>query len=176
MTEQNYGLVREDVGRANLQAIPMPTLPDDYILVRTVAIALNPTDWTTLDAAGDNGTLVGCDYAGVVVKVGKAVRKDWKEGDRVAGFSHGGNDANPQTGSFARFIIAKADIQFRIPDGTSFEGAAASGVGIMSAGYGLYKELQLPLPKSSAHQDGRTILIYGGSTATGSIAIQLARQ
>lgn len=68
----------------------MPKLPDDYLLIKTVAVAINPTDWTTLDAVGDNGTLVGCDFAGIVEEVGPAVTKKFQKGDRVAGFSHGG--------------------------------------------------------------------------------------
>ena len=88
---ENFGLIREAAGKPVLKPIPVPTLRDDYILVRTVAIALNPTDWTTLDAKGDNGTLVGCDYAGIVEEVGKAVTKIFKKGDRIAGFGHGGN-------------------------------------------------------------------------------------
>jgi NADPH:quinone reductase-like Zn-dependent oxidoreductase len=87
---QNFGLIREGTGRAVLKPIATPRLQDDYILVRTVAIALNPTDWTTLDAVGDDGTIVGCDYAGIVEEVGKAVKKNFKKGDRVAGFGHGG--------------------------------------------------------------------------------------
>lgn len=87
---QNFGLIRTGAGQATLQQIPTPKVPADYLLVRTVAVALNPTDWTTLDAVGDNGTLVGCDYAGVVEEVGKDVKKPFKVGDRVAGFGHGG--------------------------------------------------------------------------------------
>lgn len=87
---QNYGLIREGAGNAVLKPISIPRLRDDYILVRTVAVALNPTDWTTLDARGNDGTLVGCDYAGIVEEVGKAVTRDFKKGDRVAGFGHGG--------------------------------------------------------------------------------------
>jgi NADPH:quinone reductase-like Zn-dependent oxidoreductase len=87
---QNHGLIRQGAGNAILKSIPIPKLEDDYILVRTEAIALNPTDWTTLDAKGDDGTLVGCDYAGIVVEVGKAVTKSFAVGDRVAGFAHGG--------------------------------------------------------------------------------------
>lgn len=90
MEIQNFGLIRTATSTASLLKIPIPILRDDYILVRTVAIALNPTDWTTLDAKGDNGTLVGCDYSGTVLEVGKAVTKNWKIGDRVAGFGHGG--------------------------------------------------------------------------------------
>ena len=86
----NFGLIREGTGRAMLKRITMPKLPNDYILVRTVAIALNPTDWTSLDAVGNDGTIVGCDYAGIVEEVGHTVKKSFKKGDRVAGFAHGG--------------------------------------------------------------------------------------
>ena len=88
---QNYGLVREGVGNAALRPLAIPRLPDDYILVRTVAVALNPTDWTTLEAPGDDGTIVGCDYAGIVEEVGKAVKRRFEKGDRIAGFAHGGS-------------------------------------------------------------------------------------
>ena len=87
---QNFGLIRRGDGNAILEAIPIPHLPDDYILVQTVAVALNPTDWTSLEAVGKDGSVVGCDYAGIVQKVGKAVKRDFKKGDRVAGFAHGG--------------------------------------------------------------------------------------
>ncbi|KAI0914942.1 putative zinc-binding oxidoreductase ToxD [Ustulina deusta] len=179
---QNYGLIREGAGNAVLKPIPIPQLRDDYILVRTVAVALNPTDWTTLDAPGDNGTLVGCDYAGVVEEVGRAVTQDFKKGDRIAGFAHGGNDANPENGAFARVIAVKADMQVRIPDGVSFEAACTVGVGFATAGYALYKVLGLPFPdRVGSIPDGNrgekrnTVLIYGGSTATGTVAIRLAK-
>lgn len=68
----------------------MPKLLDDYVLVKTVAVAINPTDWTTLEAAGDDGTLVGCDFAGTVEEIGPAVTKSLKKGDRVVGCAHGG--------------------------------------------------------------------------------------
>ncbi len=91
MAMENYGLIREGVGHAAIQPIPVPRLRDDYILVRTVTIALNPTDWTSLDAVGEDGTIVGVDYAGIVEEVGLAVKKKLKKGDRIAGWSHGGN-------------------------------------------------------------------------------------
>ena len=90
MAAQNFGLVRDSAGKATLKPLPIPKVPDDYLLVRTVMIALNPTDWTTLDAPGAAGTIVGCDFAGVVEEVGSAVRRDFKKGDRIAGFGHGG--------------------------------------------------------------------------------------
>jgi NADPH:quinone reductase-like Zn-dependent oxidoreductase len=70
-----------------------------------------------------------------------------------------------------------------IPNDVSFEEAATVGAGCGSAAYALYKVLKLPIPGPSltraaaveATQGERTILIYGGSTATGTLAIQFAK-
>lgn len=48
------------------------------------------------------------------------------------------------------------------------------GVGITTVGQGLYQSLQLPQP-SSPSSTPIPLLIYGGSTATGSLAIQFAK-
>ncbi|KAK0793574.1 hypothetical protein LTS16_012477 [Friedmanniomyces endolithicus] len=162
MLEQNYGLLREGTGQAVLRPLPIPKLRNDYVLIRTEAIALNPTDWTTLDAEGDDGTIVGCDFAGVVEEVGDAVTKPFKKGDRVTGFAHGGNDEYHEDGAFARYITAKGDMLMRIPDGVGFESAATVAVGIGTLGYGLYHILGLPLPDDSASHSSEPVLVYGG--------------
>lgn len=175
---QNFGIIRKDTSTAVLQPISLPPLADDYILVQTVAVAINPTDWTTLDAPGASGTLVGCDYAGIVVAIGSAVTKSFKPGDRVCGIAHGANDLKPWTGAFARFIAVKGDLQLRVPDGVSWEAACTVGVAVGTTAWALWKELGLLMP----HTDGRArsmtdewVLIYGGSTATGTVAIQVAK-
>ncbi len=56
----------------------------------------------------------------------------------------------------------------------SFEEAATLGVGITTVGQGLYQSLGLPLP-GQGKGDGKVLLIYGGSTATGALAIQFAK-
>ncbi|KAL7915481.1 putative zinc-binding oxidoreductase ToxD [Trichoderma velutinum] len=177
---QNYGLVRKSAGHAVLQSIPLPRLLDDYVLIKVVTVAVNPTDWTTLEAVGDDGTLVGCDWAGIVQEIGPAVTKELRIGDRVAGSAHGGNDANPESGAFARYIITKGDLVMRIPDAVTFEEAATVGVAVTTAALALYHFLGLPLPETDEKppkdsESAAPIFIYGGSTATGSIAIQFAK-
>lgn len=87
-----------------------------------------------------------------------------------------GNDANPETGAFARYIAVKGDIQMHIPDCVGFDAAASVGCGVGTVGYGLYKVLGLPWPEKGNVGDAtQWILIYGGSTATGSLAIQFAK-
>lgn len=103
ISETNYGLVRKATGVAAFERIPIPTLPDDYLLIRVVAVAVNPTDWTTLDAPGDDGTLVGCDWVGTVEEIGPKVEKEFKKGDRVAGFGHGGKTSPFPTSSLRTF-------------------------------------------------------------------------
>ncbi|KAE8374909.1 chaperonin 10-like protein [Aspergillus bertholletiae] len=152
----------------------IPALRDDYILVKTVAVALNPTDWKHIAGIAPPGSQIGCDYAGIVEEVGKAVQKTFKKGDRVCGFVHGGNAVQPEDGSFAEYIVAKGDIQMRIPDNLSFQEAATLGVGITTVGQSLYQSLKLALP-SEPIKEPVPILIYGGSTATGTLAIQFAK-
>lgn len=68
---------------------PMPKLRDDYIIVKTVAVALNPIDWKQIDDLASPGAIVGCDYSGVVEQVGRAVKHGPRVGDRVMGMVHG---------------------------------------------------------------------------------------
>lgn len=63
------------------------------------------------------------------------------------------------------------------PKHLSYEDAAALGVGIATAGQILYAVWQLPLPSTGAAigEDRGAMLVYGGSSATGTILIQLAK-
>ena len=110
---------------------------------------------------------------GTVVEVGPKVTKSFKKGDRVAGFTHGVNAVEKEDGCFAQYAVAKGDVQCKLPDNLSDEDAATLGVGVTTVGQGLYQSLGLPLPGSGEKTD-EPLLIYGGSTATGSLAIQFA--
>lgn len=81
-----------------VQPASVPRLRDNYILVETYAVALNPTDWKHVDYLASPGARVGCDYAGTVLEVGSGVTKDLKIGDRVAGFCHGSNSVGHEDG------------------------------------------------------------------------------
>ena len=161
-------------GKAEIQTVSLPKLRDGYVLAKVKSVALNPTDWKHVAFLATPGATVGCDFAGIVEEVGPKVTKGWKKGDRIAGFSHGVNALQTEDGCFADYALMKGDVALRIPDNLSFEEAATLGIGITTVGQGLYRSLGLPLPGDGS-VDGAWLLIYGGSTATGTLAIQYAK-
>ncbi|KAH8882583.1 GroES-like protein [Thozetella sp. PMI_491] len=169
-------VITQKVGEAAVQTVPLPRLRDDYVLVRTTAVGLNPTDWKTLDGAfGDSsGTKMGLDFAGIVEEVGPKVTKPFAKGDRITGVVHGSNQSEHEDGAFGEYLVVKGDVAIKVPDNVTDEEAATLGVGISTVAQGLYQALKLPLPESPAPAPF-PILIYGGSTATGVLGIQFAK-
>lgn len=152
-----------------------PAIRGDYLLIKPVAVAINPTDCKAIQqgrAAKDG--LLGTDFAGVVEEVGDQVTKPWKKGDRVFGCTHGANVNNPEDGAYAEIIAAKGDTCMRIPANMTFEEACTLPASILTAGQGLFEEMKLNLPNNPI-QDQQYILIYGGSSSTGLVGIQLAK-
>jgi NADPH:quinone reductase-like Zn-dependent oxidoreductase len=154
---------------------PLPQLRSSYIIVKPVAVALNPTDWKHIANLNRPGLLCGCDYAGIVEKTGTGYTKNWKVGDRISGLAHGGNSKQPEDGAFAEHIVVKADVQWRLPDQMSFEEGSTLGVGVVTCGQGLFQTLKLDLPTDGAQKKDEYVLIYGGSTATGVLGIQFLK-
>ncbi|OQV09348.1 Alcohol dehydrogenase GroES-like domain-containing protein [Cladophialophora immunda] len=156
---------------------PAPRLRPGYLQVEVKTVAMNPTDHKHIDTWNNKGVLAGCDFAGVVSKLGSGYSKEWKVGDRICGFVHGGNELEPEDGAFAEQIVVKADIGLRFPESMSFEEAATLGVGVITVGQAMFMQMGLRRPtaepKAPATED--LILIYGGSSATGSMAIQFAK-
>lgn len=124
------------VGHAEITTTPVPKLREDYILVRTLAVALNPTDYKAIDGkmGGDEAALagcrLGCDYVGVVEEVGPRVTKKFRKGDRICGVAHGCNQGVPEDGTFAEWIVVKGDLAIAVPERLSDEEAATLGIGI----------------------------------------------
>lgn len=88
-----------------------------------------------------------------------------------------GNDRKPDIGAFAQYIVTKGDIAIHIPPNMNFEEAATLPCALGTIALAFYRYLELPpltfpLPEKSS---GSFILIYGGSSATGTVAIQFAK-
>ncbi|KAL1605237.1 hypothetical protein SLS60_004781 [Paraconiothyrium brasiliense] len=145
----------------------------DELLVKAIAVALNPTDWKHVEYGITTRPTVGCDFAGVVQEVGPEVTR-FKKGDRVLGMVHGSNEGRPNNAAFQEYLYVKEGITIRIPDHLSFEEAATFPVGVLTVGQGMYQEMPVTWPDNPL-KEKVPILIYGGSSATGALAIQFAK-
>ncbi|GKZ93593.1 hypothetical protein AnigIFM59636_006667 [Aspergillus niger] len=159
---------------------PVPSLAGDQILVQTKAVALNPSDWKMLEAAAATpGAISGSDFAGVIIACGEEVQ-NMSIGERVCGFVFGASPTNPTNGAFADYIVAHPSLCFRVPPTMTFEEAASVGMGLMTVGL-LFRSLGLQTHISTNPDAAKTktnkpfVLVYGGSTATGTLAIQMLR-
>ena len=110
---------------------------------------------------------------GTVEELGPNTSGDWKKGDRVAGVVQGSNGLALEDGAFAEFAVMKAGTFFKVPENVKDEEAATVGVAFATVGLGLYQTLSLPWPETVPANC--PLLIYGGSSATGSVAIQFAK-
>ena len=167
-----------------IAAAPMPVPGAGEIVVRNRAVAINPFDGV-VQTLGNMVTpwlsysaILGSDVAGEVIAVGSSVSR-FQPGDRVLGLALGMDKiANRASeGAFQNYVLLREEAVTVIPDAISFEQAAVLPLGIATAACGLFLEDQLGLqPPASGTPvpNGKTVLIWGGSTSVGSCAIQLA--
>ncbi|KAK4201206.1 Enoyl reductase LovC [Triangularia verruculosa] len=154
--------------------VPVPSLEHDMILVKTVAISVNPVDTKMIGAYVTPGSIAGCDFAGEVVATGSAVTNLFI-GDRVCGAVMGMNPNHPDVGAFANYVGARADRVLRIPSSLPYHDGAALATSFMTAGLALFNSLKLPGSPLHPTANAKPVLVYGGSTATGTAALQLLR-
>lgn len=83
-------LIMQGKGNAVLQHdLAIPSAEPGQVLIRTHAVALNPSDWMSLELFYRRGAGMGFDFAGTVVELGSNTNHLWALGDRVAGLVHG---------------------------------------------------------------------------------------
>ncbi|KAH7130906.1 hypothetical protein EDB81DRAFT_603368, partial [Dactylonectria macrodidyma] len=159
----------------------VPTFMSGNILVKTMAIALNPTDFKTCSAFLVSGAIVGIDYVGEVILIedeAARVRLDLRAGDIVCGGEHGNNPADLDSGSFTEYVMAPVDLVLKLPIGLPLAQATSIGTGLATActvlnSYGVDLDIALSASPSSGAE--APVLTYGDSAAFGTIAIQLLK-
>ncbi|KAJ4037484.1 hypothetical protein NW756_012720 [Fusarium oxysporum] len=154
----------------SLREVEVPKPGPSDVLIKVRAVGLNPKDWKfTKSRTSSEALNAGDDVAGIVEAVGSEVF-EYKPGDRVAAFHRMGHPA----GTYAEYTVAPASTTFRLPPNISFEAGAGIPLSFITAALALYQYLQVPLPTTQGSKD-IPILIYGGASAVGSYALQLAR-
>jgi NADPH:quinone reductase-like Zn-dependent oxidoreductase len=157
--------------------VSIPLLEDDMILVKNEAVALNPIDTKLSGKLCTANAVAGMDFSGTVVALGRNVKAaaDIKVGDRVCGAVQGMHSLTPSVGAFAQYVGASDVVTLKLPEHLSFEEGASLGSGVGTVGLALFQSLKLPGTPDSPTDTPRDVLIYGGSTATGTMAIQVLK-
>jgi len=159
--------------------LPMPTMSPDHVLIKVSAVAVNHCDYKMPARIHCPNTVDGCDFSGVVVRVGDAVASTpggLEIGDRVAGAQMASQARRPWSGAFTDYIAEKPDNLWRVPDHFSWEQAASIGCAVASSvGMALWWEMKLSGTPEEPTKDPKFVLVYGGSTASGTFAMQLLK-
>ncbi|KAJ5650968.1 uncharacterized protein N7484_004691 [Penicillium longicatenatum] len=158
--------------------MPVPDIGHNNMLVSVEAVALNPCDFKMPLRFPTPGLWDGCDFAGIVVSLGSQVAADgrFKLGDRVFGAVQGSKQSDPQSGAYCQYLRADPDFTFHMPKDMSFATATAlSGTGIATLGVALFWSLQLPGKLDGPASKAEDVLIYGGSSTIGLVAIQMVK-
>tara|TARA_R110000796_G_scaffold46596_2_gene112712 strand:- start:62179 stop:63075 length:897 start_codon:yes stop_codon:yes gene_type:complete len=168
-------IVYEKYGTAdvlNLTEIDKPIPKNDEILIKIISTSVSAADWRLRKANPFlvrifNGLFkpkrvktLGFEISGIVEKTGKNV-SGFKKGDAVFAY------CGLKFGGYAEYLCLKeTDIIEQKPENMSFEEAATTPLGSLTALYFLRK---------ANVSNGQKILIYGASGSVGTFAIQLAK-
>ena len=134
-----------------IRELEQPVPKDKEVVVRVRAASVNPLDWRM------KSRRPGVDVAGQVVTVGKMITR-FAPGDAVFGLCRG---------AFAEYACATEDKFVAIPEGVTFELAAAVPVAGLTALQGLRDKGHL--------KPGQKVLINGAAGGVGTFAVQIAK-
>ncbi len=157
--------------------IDVPELEDDMAIIGTRAVGLNPIDTKMKGGLAAPGSIAGMDFAGEVLAVGSRFVSPARlaPGDRVCGAVIGYQKNKPAIGGFAEMVGATDSGLLKMPDDWSFAQGASFGVAIGTMGLALFRSLNVPGTPQNPAETPVDVFVYGGSTTTGTLAMQLLR-
>jgi NADPH:quinone reductase-like Zn-dependent oxidoreductase len=156
-----------------LEEVNKPSPTDNEVLIRVHAASINSWDWDLLTGTfqGRIGafrkprtSILGCDIAGTIEKVGSKVQQ-FKPGDDVFGDMSGFRTRD--WGGFAEYACAREEVLAQKSNKMTFEQAAAMPQAGVLALQGLYDVGSI--------KSGQKVLINGAGGGGGTFAIQIAK-
>ncbi|MCA9039287.1 MAG: NADPH:quinone reductase, partial [Planctomycetaceae bacterium] len=137
------------------------------LLIDVMAAAVNPIDTYIRSGAValplNFPYVVGSDFAGEVIACGPDA-KNFKPGDRVWGSNQG---LAGRQGTFSEEIVVAEEWVYPMPEGQSFESAAAGALVGITAHLGLFLHGDL--------KAGETVFVNGGTGGVGSTVVQFSK-
>ncbi|KAJ5280476.1 alcohol dehydrogenase [Penicillium angulare] len=148
------------------------------VVVRNEAIAFNPIEakiqrWEMFDI--EYPAVLGYTFGGTIHSVGPGV-DSFKSGDRVAVARWGRAASDIRFGAFQKYPLALEENLVKLNAHTPLH----EGCGVMAnlatvvAALSICMNLGYPPVNARANRNGKRILIYGGSSSVGGLAVQYA--
>ncbi|KAH8722612.1 chaperonin 10-like protein [Phaeosphaeriaceae sp. PMI808] len=156
--------------------IPIPG-PEE-ILIKVNSIAFSPIE-AKIQKFGTHPipypNILGTSFAGTIEAVGPDV-KNFKKGDKVATIRSGKTIGDPQFGAFQKYALASTSSTTKLSQSASLHEASATILNLAAVVSALSIHLGLDRPPLSgaATPKNKKILIYGGSSSCGGLAIKYA--
>lgn len=139
-------------------------------LVKVEYSGINPADLKHGEYMGIVNCVAGYDFSGTVVKAGPGSR--FQPGTKVAGLTPAMSPRPYKHGSHQDFMVAPDSMVFAVPTHVPMDVAASMGVAMRTAIDAVFCQLGVSDPESRSASGA--ILIWGGASGVGAVAIQLA--
>ena len=132
------------------------------VLIKVGAAGVNRADLLQRQglypAPADASPILGLEVSGVIAAIGPEVTQ-WQVGDRVCALVHGGG--------YASYCAIREDQCLQVPDNIELEAAAGLPEALLTSWHNVFERAQL--------KPSETLLVQGGSSGIGSIAVQMAK-
>ncbi|KAI1177289.1 oxidoreductase [Nemania sp. FL0916] len=178
--EDNYAaiLIRQKRRPLDVDEVEARFPNEDEIVVKNVAISMNPIDNAMQDGYVVNMTtpgILGADVAGEVVEVGSQVN-GFSVGDRVMGHALRLATDDDRHAGFQNYTVLWPNMACQIPDNLSYENASTMPLGISTAASALFQEASLGLEPPVLYPPARDewVIIAGATGNVGSHGVRLA--
>ncbi|MEL6413366.1 MAG: zinc-binding dehydrogenase, partial [Pseudomonadota bacterium] len=162
MGETMWAVVVEDDQPLKLGDVEKPSCGPNDVLVDVMTAGLNRADLVQRKGLypppPGASQIMGLECAGTIVAIGSDVT-GWSIGDRVCGLMAGGG--------YAECAVIDQGSLFKIPDGMSFDEAGALPEVMMTVWANIFDRCQF--------KSGEAVLIHGGTSGIGTMAIQMLK-
>ncbi|KAI9043178.1 zinc-binding alcohol dehydrogenase family protein [Aspergillus affinis] len=170
--------IKEKHGRLVLDEAEIPIPGENEVLVKVDLIAFSPIE-SKIQTFGTHPipypNILGQSFAGTVQSIGPNVTS-YKPGDRIASNRGAKAVGDPRFGSYQKYALASVSSSSKIAPDVDLQGAATSIVNLAAvvSALSIYLGLDRPPLSGKPEPKSKKVLIYGGSSSTGGLAVRYA--
>lgn len=175
--ENQAAWILQPKGRLQVNKAEVPTPGEGELLVKIECIAFSPIE-SKIQRFGTHPipypSILGTSFAGSVIEPHASVSDAFPAGSRVAVNRIGDTISDSHFGSFQKYALAKASSTSKLLAGTSATAGGAVAINLAATVSALHLHMGLARPPLSGTAGPRhqKVLVYGGTSQCGALAIK----